>query len=201
MQTEHDDTGHHEEDHDHDADHVHPVDEHVWLSVRNAETVCAAISEALCAADEDHADLYETNLGSYTAELASLDAAYTDLIESAERKTLLFGDRFPFLYLTHDYELEYHAAFPGCSAETEASFATISFLAGKLDELALPAVLTIDGSDQKIAKTIIENSAMKDAEILTLDSMQSVTDAEITAGVSYLSIMEDNLAVLKKALG
>ena len=113
---------------------------------------------------------------------------------------MLFGDRFPFIYLTEEYGLEYYAAFPGCSAESEASFSTISFLAGKIDELSLPVVLTIDGSDQKIAKTIIENTANQDAKILTLDSMQSVTDQQIDEGVSYLSIMENNLTVLKEAL-
>ena len=97
--------------------------------------------------------------------------------------------------------MDYYAAFPGCSAETEASFATVSFLAGKVDELSLPAVLTIDGSDRKIAQTIVQNTAAGDAEILTLDSMQSVTDEQIAGGVSYLSIMEENLSVLKKALG
>ena len=99
-----------------------------------------------------------------------------------------------------DYDLTYYAAFPGCSAETEASFATISFLAGKVDELSLPVVLTIDGSDQKIAQTIVDNTASKTAEILTLDSMQSVTDQQIKDGISYLSIMEDNLSVLQKAI-
>ena len=121
-------------------------------------------------------------------------------MDNAAHNVLLFGDRFPFLYLTDEYDLEYYAAFPGCSAESEASFSTISFLAGKVDELSLPVVLTIDGSDQKIAKTIIENTTAKNAEILTLDSMQSVTDEQIEQGTSYLSIMENNLSVLEKAL-
>jgi zinc transport system substrate-binding protein len=182
------------------AEEDEAYDEHVWLSLRNAERVCTAISDALCQLDTDHADLFQANLSGYLDELSALDEAYADTVESTAQKTLLFGDRFPFRYLTDDYGLSYYAAFPGCSAETEASFATISFLAGKADELALPAILTIDGSDRKIAQTIAGNTAGADIAVLTLDSMQSVTAEEIESGISYLSIMRENLDVLKKAL-
>ena len=119
---------------------------------------------------------------------------------AAAHKTLLFGDRFPFRYLADDYGLAYYAAFSGCSAETEASFQTIVFLAQKMDELGLPAVLTIEGTSRKIAETVIRTTAGKNQKILTLDSMQSVTAADMQAGASYLSIMEKNLEVLREAL-
>ena len=190
-----------QEDHDHDEEeHEGGYDEHVWLSLTNAQLVCAALCDALCEIDTEHAETYRSNLEAYTASLEQLDEAFTETIEEAPLDTLLFGDRFPFTYLLADYDVSYYAAFPGCSAETEASFATISFLTGKLDELSLPAVLTIDGSDQSIARTIVDSSRDKDAAILTLDSMQSVTDADIEAGASYLSIMESNRAVLEQAL-
>ncbi len=191
-----------ESDHDHDEEEGHDevYDEHVWLSIENAEKVCTAIADALSAADEENAARYQDNLSAYLAKLTDLDHRYQQAADNAEHDVLLFGDRFPFVYLTDEYDLEYYAAFPGCSAESEASFSTISFLAGKADEMSLPVVLTIDGSDQKIAKTIIENTTAKNAEILTLDSMQSVTDEQIEQGVSYLSIMENNLSVLEKAL-
>ena len=191
-----------ESDHAYEHDHEEEeYDEHVWLSLENAESVCAAISDALCRIDEEHAETYEANLAAYMDALEALDAEYKAAVSEAPLQTVLFGDRFPFLYLMEEYGLEYFAAFPGCSAETEASFATVSFLAGKVDELALPVVLTIDGSDRKIAQTIVQNTVAGNAEILTLDSMQSVTDEQIAGGVSYLSIMEENLSVLKKALG
>ena len=114
------------------------------------------------------------------------------------RDTILFADRFPFRYLTDDYNLNYYAAFAGCSAETEASFDTVVFLAGKVDELGLNAVITIDSGDQAIAKTIIENTSSKDQEILVMDSMQSTKTSD---NRSYVEIMESNLVVLEKALG
>ena len=132
----------------------------------------------------------------YCEKLAALDEEYAAAVESAAYDTLVFADRFPFLYLTEDYGLHYEAAFPGCSAETEASFATIMHLAGTVDELGLPAVLTIDGSDGSIARTVVEATEGKTARILTLHSMQSA----IAEGESYLSIMEHNLEVLKQAL-
>ena len=190
------------DNHDHDHDHKgEPAyDEHVWLSIENAETISSAIADALCALDESHADLYRENLSNYLEKLSALSDDYQHTVDTAARKTILFGDRFPFLYLTREYGLNYYAAFPGCSAETEASFATVSFLAGKVDEFSLPYVLTIDGSDGKIAQTIIDNTASRSAGILTLNSMQSVTDEQLQAGENYLSIMEENLEVLKKAL-
>ena len=135
-----------------------------------------------------------------SAELAALDAQFREIVENAERRTIVFGDRFPFRYLTDDYGLEYYAAFSGCSAETEASFETIMFLSQKLDELSLPACLTIEGTDHRIAETIVQNTKKKDQKILTMDSMQSSTAADVEAGETYLSVMEKNLEVLREAL-
>lgn len=176
------------------------MDEHVWLSLRNAMTLTEAIEQALAQIDPGNADLYEENMKTYLGKLSALDEAYALAVEEGSRDTLLFGDRFPFRYLTEDYALNYYAAFAGCSAETEASFETVLFLADKVDELGLPCVLTIDGSDQKIAETIAETAKSESPEILTLDSLQSITGEDMEKGTTYLSVMEENLEVLKKAL-
>ena len=175
-------------------------DEHVWLSLKNAETLCNAITDALEEIDPANKDAYAANAASYLEKLAALDDEYQTVVDNAARKTVLFGDRFPFRYLVDDYGLSYYAAFAGCSAETEASFETISFLAGKVDELGLPCVLTIESAQHKIAETILRNTAEKDQSILTLDSMQSTTSTDVANGTTYLSVMEGNLDVLKQAL-
>ena len=175
-------------------------DEHVWLSLKNAAVFVGAVADALAQADPANAEVYAANAADYTAQLSALDAAYAETVGAAKGKTLLFGDRFPFRYLTEDYGLDYYAAFVGCSAETEASFETVLFLAQKVDELSLPAVLTIEGTDHRVAETIVQNTAAKNQPILTLDSMQSVTSADVEGGASYLSIMESNLSVLQDAL-
>lgn len=175
-------------------------DEHVWLSLKNAQVLVDAIEQAIATVDADNADTYAANASAYNADLAALDEKYQAIIDEASVKTVLFGDRFPFRYLVDDYGLDYYAAFVGCSAETEASFETITFLAGKVDELNLNTVFTIENSDQKIAKTIIENTTAKDAQILALDSMQSTTSDDVAAGVTYLSVMEGNLDVLSQWL-
>ena len=175
-------------------------DEHVWLSLRNAESICEVITEDLKSLDSAHAAVYEANLKKYTEQLESLDQQYTDTVKAAVNKTLLFGDRFPFRYLVDDYGIKYYAAFVGCSAETEASFETVSFLAKKMDELGLKHVMTIEGPNKKIAETIIQNTKDKNQDILTLNSMQSTTEQDIESGETYLGIMQQNLEVLKKAL-
>lgn len=176
-------------------------DEHVWLSLKNAETLCNAITDALEEIDPANKDAYAANAASYLEKLAALDGEYQTVVDNAARKTVLFGDRFPFRYLVDDYGLRYYAAFAGCSAETEASFETVSFLAKKVDELGLPCVLTIEGAQHRIAETIVQNTAGKKQKVLTMDSMQSTTSKDVASGATYLSVMEKNLSVLKEALG
>ena len=175
-------------------------DEHVWLSLRNAESICEVITEDLKSLDSAHAAVYEANLKKYTEQLESLDQQYTDTVKAAANKALLFGDRFPFRYLVDDYGLDYSAAFVGCSADTEASFETVRFLADKVDEKKLGSILVIENSDQKIANTIQQNTKEKNQKILVLDSMQSVTEKNMADGETYLGVMKKNLEVLKQAL-
>ena len=198
---DHEDADHEDADHDHDHDeHEKEYDEHVWLSLKNTMFLCDTIAEALKKVDPSHADLYQANVDAYKKELSALDAEYAAVVGSARVKTLLFGDRFPFRYLTDDYGLKYYAAFVGCSAETEASFETVIFLAEKTDELGLPVILTIEGTEHKLAETIKNNTKTKDQKLLSLNSMQSTNSKDIEAGASYISIMKENLEVLKEAL-
>ncbi|MBQ9234526.1 MAG: zinc ABC transporter substrate-binding protein, partial [Lachnospiraceae bacterium] len=190
-----------EEEHD-DSDEEEEVeyDEHVWLSLRNAQVLVREIAEVLGEADPENKDTYTKNADAYIDQLGSLDDDYKILVANASTDTVLFGDRFPFRYLVDDYGLNYYAAFSGCSAETEASFETVVFLAEKIDELDLNTVLIIENSSDSIAKTIIENTASKDQQILSLNSMQGTTSKDVKAGATYLSIMKDNLDVLTRAL-
>ncbi|NLF84298.1 MAG: zinc ABC transporter substrate-binding protein [Candidatus Gastranaerophilales bacterium] len=198
---DHKDESEHEVEHDHEdeSEHGHS-DEHVWLSLKNAEILCRAIADKLAELDPDHKDGYSADMSTYIAKLSDLNAKYKAAVDSAAKKTVLFGDRFPFRYLVDDYNLDYYAAFSGCSAESEASFETITFLSNKVDELGLTSVLTIEGTKQKIAETIISNTKSKNQQVLTMDSLQSTTSIDVKNGTTYLSVMEQNLEVLKDAL-
>ena len=198
---DHEDADEHDDAKEHDHEEEAEYDEHVWLSLKNAQTLCSAISGVLQQIDPDNKDTYAANASAYIKKLSALDADYQAAVNAATRKTVLFGDRFPFRYLAEDYGLRYYAAFAGCSAESEASFETISFLAGKVDELNLPCVLTIEGVQHKIAETIVRNTAAKNQKVLMMDSMQSTTSKDAANGATYLSVMEQNLSVLKEALG
>lgn len=190
---DHEEAGHHH-------DEAPEYDEHVWLSLRNAEVVVNALAQNIAKLDVKNANLYTENAAAYSKQLADLDAEYLKMVKAAGKKTVLFGDRFPFRYLVDDYGIKYYAAFVGCSAESEASFETIKFLAGKVDELGLSSVLTIEKSDKKIAKTIVQSSNNKNCKILEMNSIQSVTKKDIKNGISYLKIMKGNLDVLKESL-
>lgn len=189
-----------ESGHGHEDEDEKEYDEHVWTSLRNASVICGIIAETLEEMDPENKDVYASNAAAYQEKLSNLDTEYQNTVDSAKQNTLLFADRFAFRYLVDDYGLNYYAAFSGCSAESEASFKTVTFLAEKLDELGLKTVLTIEKSDDRIAQTVIENTETKDQKILELNSMQSITSDEIADGVTYLSVIEDNLDVLKEAL-
>ena len=180
MEAEHD-HDHEDEEHEdeeHEEEEGPEYDEHVWLSLKNAAALCRALA----------------------GELGALDGAYAAAVEAGNKKTLLFADRFPFRYLVDDYGLNYYAAFAGCSAESEASFETVLFLANKVDELGLGCVLQIESADGSIAKTVCDTAQSENLTVLTMDSLQSATAAEVAAGATYLSVMEKNLEVLKQAL-
>ena len=188
-----------EHDHAKEGEEVE-YDEHVWLSLKNAQKLVMDIEANIESLDPDNAADYAANADAYVKKLEELDKEYKKAVDESSLKYILVGDRFPFRYLVDDSGLKYRAAFVGCSADTEASFDTITFLAGKLDELGLKNVVTIENSDQKIAKTIIENTKNKDQGLVVLNSLQSVSQKEIDGGLTYLSVMKDNLEVLKKAL-
>ncbi len=201
MQAEDHDHDHDEDhDHDHDEEEEEEYDEHVWLSLQNAKLICSRLTDALCEKDAANADTYRANLTAYTAELDALDADLKALFESAPVKTLVFGDRFPFRYFVDDYGLDYYAAFVGCSAETEASFETVIFLAEKMNELGAKTIYTIENSDKTLAQTIINSTEKKDQTIAELNSLQSISSAQADGGASYLSLMRENYNVLKETL-
>lgn len=175
-------------------------DEHVWLSLNNAKTICEYLCQKMIMLDPDNKDLYVKNTDNYVDKLTSLDREYKSTVEKSTNKTIVLADRFPFRYLTDDYSINYFAAFKGCSAESEANFETIRFLSNKVDELNLSCVLTVEGGNDKIAKTVVSNTKNKNQTILTLDSMQSTTLDDVENGLTYISIMQKNLEVLKEAL-
>ena len=188
---------HHDKEHEEDE---HENDEHIWLSLRCAATLCKAITARLSQLDPAHSAEYQENCRQYTEKLQALDKEYAKAVSAAPLKTILFADRFPFRYMADDYGLTCFAAFSGCSSESEASFKTIAFLAGKVDELKLPAVLVLESRTHKIAETVLRTAKRKGVRILTMDSLQSATSRDAAKGKTYLGAMEKNLEVLKKAL-
>ena len=176
-------------------------DEHIWLSLKNAQILVKNLAESVSKIDTANAPVYRANAIIYASKLHDLDWAYDSTVSNASQKTILFGDRFPFRYMVDDYGIKYYAAFVGCSAESEASFETVAFLAGMMDSLSLPVIFTIDGSRSNVALAVRNASKnSKSVPVLQLNSMQSVTDEQIRSGVDYMSIMKSNLETLKKGL-
>ncbi len=187
-------------EHPSDGEEEAETDEHVWLSLKNAGIFCREIAGALRESDPEGSELYGSNLSDYLSKLDALDAKYAEKV-GGRGATLVFADRFPFRYLLNDYGIDYYAAFAGCSAESEASFKTVIFLAGKVDSLGLGAILMTESSDGKMASTVREATSSKNQKLLVLDSLQTAGSEEVAKGVTYLSVMESNLEVLSEAIG
>lgn len=189
-----------EEDHEHEHghDHDHGYDEHIWTSPVNAIKMTEKIAEAVIAADPDGADIYRGNLDTYRGELESLDSMFRKTVSDAKRKTVVLADRFPFLYFEHEYGLEFHAAYSGCSDESDVSAGVIAGLIKTVKDENIPVVFMTELSSGRIAETV---SSATGAGILTLHSCSNVSKAEAEAGETYISLMKKNNENLKAALG
>jgi zinc transport system substrate-binding protein len=191
-----------EEEEETEGEEETEYDEHVWLSIKNAKIFVTAITEKICEIDDANKDEYIANANSYKDKLTALDNKYSEAVAAKTTDTILFADRFPFLYLAKDYGINYYSAFHGCSTEVNASFDTIRFLVQKVNDLNLAVILTLENTQcGAIAQTVKDNSNAKNQRILTMNSLQSVTKQNMQDGLSYLSVMEANLETLKIALG
>ena len=178
-------------------------DEHVWLSLRNAKIFVQKIAEVLSEIDPEYKDLYAANAARYVASLEALDGRYREMRAAASDDFILVADRFPFRYLVDDYDIKYAAAFKGCAADSEVTFETQRKLIDIANEKNVRAIIVLESTEPKhrTARTIRDGTIRKDQEILVLDSLQSASQKEYKTGRTYLSMMEENLEVLRKALG
>jgi zinc transport system substrate-binding protein len=195
---------HDHEDHDHEHDKGHEsgedipeYDEHIWTSISNAKVLADVIASEMCRLDPDNTDFYNSNLNVCLDELTLLDKEFKQIVSEASRKTIIFGDRFPFLYFAKEYGLEYHAAFPGCSSESEPSAATVAGLIDMINREKIPVVFYVELSNKNIARTISEATG---AETLLLHSCHNIAKSDFESGITYLSLMKQNAENLKIAL-
>lgn len=190
------DEEHEEEEEHHDEEEVE-YDEHVWTSPVNAIKIVNALRDEVVSIDNDNKKVYEDSAKEYTDKLEKIDNEFKDIVKNAKRKEIIFGDRFPLRYFVDEYNLKYYAAFPGCSAQTEASAKTISYLVDKVKEDKIPVVFHIELSNGKIAEAISKETG---AKVLEFNTAHNISQKDFDAGVTYVDIMEENTKVLKEAL-
>ena len=190
------DEEHEEEEEHHDEEEVE-YDEHVWTSPVNAIKIVNALRDEVVSIDNDNKKVYEDSTKEYTDKLEKIDNEFKDIVKNAKRKEIIFGDRFPLRYFVDEYNLKYYAAFPGCSAQTEASAKTISYLVDKVKKDKIPVVFHIELSNGKIAEAISKETG---AKVLEFNTAHNISQKDFDAGVTYVDIMEENTKVLKEAL-
>lgn len=194
MQGAHDHEGDEEQDHEGETAEY---DEHVWTAPENTVKITQVIAEQMMRLDPENRSLYEENMKTYVSKLQNLDAIFREITQNAKRRILLFGDRFPFRYFAEAYDLDYRAAFPGCSAESEPGAKTVAYLIDKVREENAPNIFYVEFSNQKIARAIQEETG---AVPLLFHSCHNLSKDEMEQGLTYLDLMQKNAANLKEAL-
>lgn len=181
-----------------DTDHEEAeYDEHIWTSPANAKILVSQLCNVLKEAESENAKVYEENAEQYIEKLTALDNEFKGIVETAKRKTLVFGDKFPLRYFVEEYGLDYSAAFSGCSTETEPSAETVAYLINKVKEEQIPVVYYLELSNGKIADTICEAT---DAKKVKFNTCHNVTQDQFDSGITYLELMEENVEALKRGL-
>ena len=134
---------------------------------------------------------------SYTGHLEDLDSRFASLVAKAKNKTLIFAERFPFRYFVDEYGLDYYAAFPGCSEQTEASPRTISYLMMKAKETGAKVVFKTEMSNGNLANMVAEATG---ARVKVLNAAHTVSESNFTLYKRFVDLLEDNYVALQEAL-
>lgn len=191
------------EDHDHTHEEAENLglgevvgyDEHVWTSPKNAAAITRAVGDKLAELDPKNGEAYAANAAAYAAQIDALDREFADFFAGVEDRTMVFGDRFPLRYFAEEFDIDYYAAFPGCSTQTEPSAATIAFLTDKVREEQIPTVWYIEFSNHLVADSIAEATGTQTALFHTC---HNVSAEDLEAGATYVSLMERNLETLRE---
>ena len=183
-------------DHDGHEEEIE-YDEHMWTSPVNAMKLVDVIGETLAEADPAHAEVFRLGAENYKKELEEIDAGFREVCANRKRNMIVMGDKFPFRYLADEYQLDYRAAFSGCSSDTEPSAKTIAYLIDKVKEEQIPAVYYLELSSHRVAEIIGEETG---AEPLLLHSCHNVTRAQFDAGITYAGLMHQNIENLRKGI-
>lgn len=187
----------HDEHCEEEGHHHVELDEHVWTSPKNVMLIAQDLCHALSAIAPESAPVLEANLADYLAELSALDRTFEEIVATAKRDLIIFGDRFPFRYFAAAYGLTYDAAFPGCSEDAEPSVRTVISLVDEVRKNQIPVVFYIEFSSRRTADILCEETGAKP---LLLHSCHNVSAEEIAEGATYLSLMKQNAQALKEAL-
>lgn len=191
-------SGFEDENHGHSHNHDHSEsDDHVWTSPKNTVKIAKKICGLLCRTDPLNKNTYIKNTDNYISELMKLDSEFSEIINNSNRKTLIFGDRFPVRYFVEEYGLDYYAAFPGCSSSVEANPKTVEFLIEKIKEEDIPVIFYIELSDKRMANILAEETG---ARIMLFNSAHNISAEDFEKGITYIDIMKNNETALKEAL-
>ncbi|MDQ0339787.1 zinc transport system substrate-binding protein [Caldalkalibacillus uzonensis] len=188
-----------EEDHDHAHEHEHEhgeLDPHVWVDPLRAKQQAEAIKDALVEIDPEYADFYEQNYSELAQGFDDLHAKFEEMSQNIERRDFVVSHE-AFGYLALRYELN-QVGIAGLSPSQEPSPQRLSEIIEFVQENDIDYILFENTVTLKVAEVIKSETG---AESLVLHNLESLTEEELAQGEDYFSIMEQNLDVLKKALG
>ena len=197
-----------DESHDHEEEpsmnealigesHSHDYNPHIWTSPVLAMTMVENIVGAFIQADPENESYYRANGDAYLAKLHELDHHFREIVENADFDTIYVGSKFSLLYFMEEYGLHHMAAYDSCEEEAEPSIKRVVSMIKSMKESGISAVYYQELIEPYIAETIAEATK---GETYLFHSCHNVSRDDLEAGVTYLSLMEQNAANLEKGL-
>lgn len=187
-----------EHDHEETKDHEeHAADAHIWLDPNNAIKMVENITDKLCEISKENAEYFRNNANAYIEELKRLDADIVETVKNSKAKKLVFGGEFAYIYFLDRYNLEYATAYDGCGEGAEPSAKKIKEIIDTINNEKIPVIFYEELSAGKIANMIADET---NAKALVFHTAHNVTNEDLENGVTYISIMRENLDKVKEAL-
>jgi zinc transport system substrate-binding protein len=176
--------------------HRHDVDPHVWLDLEYARIMVDNVLSGYVKKDPAHKDFYTQNAEQYKTRLAELDARFQRELSTCNKRVIIHGGHFAFNYLAQRYSLRYISAYGG-SPDSEPTARALMELEKQLKNYNVRYVYFEELITPRIAEIIAKETG---ASLLKLHGAHNVSRDELAQGVTFISIMEENLKKLKVGL-
>ncbi len=174
------------------------ADPHVWLDPKRYSKIVGAVADAFADVAPDHAAEFESNADAFRSRLDALSAEFADGLATCDSRTIV-TNHAAFGYLADAYGLkQIRQAISGLSPEAEPDPAHLAELTELVEREGITTIFTEELTSPEVAEALANEAGVGTA---VLNPLEGLTREEVDAGQDYVSVMRENLATLRTALG